>query len=1077
MKKLIVLMFSMILLIGSITALEFDNVKDYDPITKTVTIKNAFGLGEDIAEVQLKSNLKVLVPRGYNKVAEFEIRAKEDYTTILKELEFYNRNEGDQKFIRSYDYRYKTINQVLVDDYNISCSESIAKNGSIIRDCSKVKIGDHYEDKEEWLLAPANVLKNDVITIGIFTDVKEGDKVEWIPNIMGVRVEEWADWEESISVGLVSYYNMEQAGSILTDVVRGIHNGTLVSSPTWVGGKIGNGLNFVSASSQYVRILDHNDLDFGTDRLTIAYWINYTTVAGTSIDKGYTGSNLAYRSGNMDAVAEKFGTFDGGWHTINYNTYTVDTWHFIVTRWNGTQISTWKDGTQVGQVDFSGAIPNGNWNLTLGTYIPNNKVPKEFLNGIMDELGFWNRSLSDGEITTLYAGGDGMSYGVGGMGGVVTSTLLAPVNSFNTTLTTIDFSSNSTSTVSNLTNVTLYIWNSNNSEYLTNLTSISGLNNITNWSITSIPEGSYIWNALAKDEDSAEDWGTNRTFLIDTTKPAVNITYPINGSSFITFTPPYNLTLNFTSSDDNLGSCWYNNLTANITITCGVNTSINLGGGYNTIIYYANDTLGNENSNSTTVFINTVIVNATYNDPILEGENQTITLNITATDLNQLNGTLIYNGTSYNTTASFNSTVGGLHSVIVPPNVTETVTIYNFYWSYSLNNVSYNSSIYNQTINLINITVASTCPIGLDSSMYWDFKLEENLTAVTGDINYNFKVGNVNSSFKNVFGSLSNVSGFYLCINTTVNSNYSLGYGEIQYERTGFADRRFYTFTTQILTNVTVNNTLYFLINSDATSFLFDFKNTALTPYINKYSSLLRWFPNLNQYIVVEMAKTDDKGATIMRVKVEDVDYRVGLYHPNGTIIKLLSPVRFACLSAPCSYSTLVEENPNDYTSYFGVETSIVYNTTSEIWTYTWNDPSQNTENMSFKVTRDRGDQTFTICDTSASGFTGVLTCDSTGYTGTLRAVAYRTASPVTPIAQKIINTGSTAFSGSLGLFISFIIFLALALIGVYSPVISIILGIVGLIPAYIFGSISLPVFIAIGVIGGITIHFMKRTG
>ena len=94
-----------------------------------------------------------------------------------------------------------------------------------------------------------------------------------------------------------------------------------------------------------------------------------------------------------------------------------------------------------------------------------------------------------------------------------------------------------------------------------------------------------------------------------------------------------------------------------------------------------------------------------------------------------------------------------------------------------------------------------------------------------------------------------------------------------------------------------------------------------------------------------------------MRLKIEDVDYRVGLYQQNGSLIKLLAPVRFACLSSPCSYSTLVEEIPQDYTSFFGVETNINYNETSSIWTYVWNDPSQKTESMSFKVERERGDQ------------------------------------------------------------------------------------------------------------------------
>ena len=224
------------------------------------------------------------------------------------------------------------------------------------------------------------------------------------------------------------------------------------------------------------------------------------------------------------------------------------------------------------------------------------------------------------------------------------------------------------------------------------------------------------------------------------------------------------------------------------------------------------------------------------------------------------------------------------------------------------------------------------------------------------------------------------------------------------------------------------------------------------------------------------MAKTDDKGETIMRVEVEDVDYRVGLYHQDGTLIKLLNPVRFACLSSPCSYAVYIEDTETDYTSFFDVEGSIEYNTTSKIVTFIWNDPTQNTDSMRLTVERDRGDSAYTICDTSASGFTGVLTCDTTGFTGTLVAKAYRTASPEIPIFNKIINTESTPFRGAVGLLISMILFIILVLIGSYSPIVSIILGVVALLPAYVLGSINFAVLVGIAVLGGIVIHFAKRT-
>ena len=304
-----------------------------------------------------------------------------------------------------------------------------------------------------------------------------------------------------------------------------------------------------------------------------------------------------------------------------------------------------------------------------------------------------------------------------------------------------------------------------------------------------------------------------------------------------------------------------------------------------------------------------------------------------------------------------------------------------------------------------------------------------------------------------------------------------MGRGEIQYSKSGFTDRRFYTFSVNRISNVTINNTLYSLINGDATSFLFNFEDSALNPYVGKYASLLRWYPDLDEYKVVEMAETDDKGETIMRVKVEDVDYRVGLYHQNGTLIKLLNAVRFACLTSPCTYSIPIGDTDTDFTSVFGVEGGITYNETSKIFTLVWNDPTQNTDQMRLLVTRERGDGAYIICDTSATGFTGILTCDSTGYTGSLKALGYRTASPEVPLFQLFINTITSPFKGDVGLFMSLIIFMIMVLIGVFSPVASVVLGLVALYPAYLLGSITLPVMIGIAVLGGIVIHFAKRTG
>ncbi len=57
MKKLFILMFVMVLLVGTVSALDFLPVKQYDEITQTITIVNTLGLGRDISTIKLNTPL------------------------------------------------------------------------------------------------------------------------------------------------------------------------------------------------------------------------------------------------------------------------------------------------------------------------------------------------------------------------------------------------------------------------------------------------------------------------------------------------------------------------------------------------------------------------------------------------------------------------------------------------------------------------------------------------------------------------------------------------------------------------------------------------------------------------------------------------------------------------------------------------------------------------------------------------------------------------------------------------------------------------------------------------------------
>jgi len=184
---------------SSVSALEFDNVKAYDSVTREVTITNAFGLGDEIGKARLNTPLNVKVGAGYQKVAEFDLWAYEDYNNALKQFSFEDMKQGRKKINRDYDLKYLTHEKIEVDDYELDCFNSTTINGTKTSYCNKIITGSHTEIKEVWKkITPADLKKNDRLTVGVFTDVKNGDYVDWIPTIYGVEVKEWATWEYSV---------------------------------------------------------------------------------------------------------------------------------------------------------------------------------------------------------------------------------------------------------------------------------------------------------------------------------------------------------------------------------------------------------------------------------------------------------------------------------------------------------------------------------------------------------------------------------------------------------------------------------------------------------------------------------------------------------------------------------------------------------------------------------------------------------------------------------------------------------------------------------------------------------------
>jgi len=442
---------------------------------------------------------------------------------------------------------------------------------------------------------------------------------------------------------------------------------------------------------------------------------------------------------------------------------------------------------------------------------------------------------------------------------------------------------------------------------------------------------------------------------------------------------------------------------------------------------------------------------------------------------------LIYNGTEkeVNYTAIDEDSYNLFSSFYVPA-VDSDIEV-SWYWSIYYDTdggiITQNLTERTQLIRKIPYISVSTTPCGAGffTSINYSFEDSENKTNLTADVDYNFKFGLGNLTSYVVNGEESNISNLYVCINKSI-GDYKLGYGEIQYSKAGYSARRYYMFEGQELSNsTTAKHILYLIPSSVATSFIIEVKNTYLNPYTNKLVALLRWYPEDDEYKVVEMGKTDENGQTVMKVHAEDVDYRVGVYNLNGSLIKLADPVRMTCLVTPCTYSLKILHTTTDYFYEYGIESNLSFDETNNRFVFIWNDPSQTTTRMRLYVVKETGYQSITICNETAEGYVGVLTCNIENNTGIIRARAFKDLNPEIIFAE-IVKEIRTSIESNIGLFAGFVLSLAAALIGLFSPIASIIMLFVGLIPSVIFGTITLEMFFGIGALGGIIIHFIKKS-
>ena len=1058
---MVLFIFFMIFLIGSVSAFEFDNFKNYDEETKTITIRNGLTFGTKISEIELKTPLNYLVPRGYQKIAEFEVRAFTDYNNAFKELELFDKKKGMNKFVRNYDFKVLSYENIIVDDYKEDCNLPKTKDGF----CQWIVSGNHVETKEKWIkLTLADFNKTDNFTIGIFTEVKKGDNVEWVPNFFGVRINEWATWTESLEVGLINYYRFEETSGVVVDFMEN-NDGTNDGSTRGVIGKIDDAFSYDGINDNVIATSGIA----GDTSVSVSVWFNLsgTSNRGVVTLNSNGGSSASGFAVSQDSSNKILCVLEGvGWCSgttaVSYNV-----WHHLVMTRSGNDYKVYLDGS--GTPISSGTIGGGTFSNTNIIGARSETGLTQFFDGGIDEVGIWSRVLNSTEISDLYNGDSGIS-----PPGNVNIILNSPVDTYNSSTPTISFNGSVVSP-GGITNVSLII-NDTNIE-----TNSTGLNDTDYLFTYTLIEGTHTWTYEACNNNGCLNV-TARNLTIDTTFPELNITLPLNGTTNTdnyTTSPTVSISLNWTVSDTNLDSCWYYNTTANVSITCGNNATITLPYGGYTFIVYANDSAGNENSlNVTSTWGYKLLQNSiTYNVNAYELSNEEFKINVSSTGEQTVASNIVYNGTSYLANKAGDN---------ILMEFSRTIPLYtagnnSFYWSFGYGSEIINSSTYFQNVSETNL---ANCTSG---TKYFNLLLKDEKTMELLNSSDNISIETVflyyinDISVNKTFVSSFSQNTVSFCLDPPI-ENVKV-FGEISYDDDLHVKERHFILFENFTNSTTTNISMYDLATSESTSFLV-FTETEGAPYPDVYMKLKRQYLNLNDFVVVEMAKADSFGQTVLHFVTEDEIYKIDFYDEDGNLVLTTEPFQAVCIDNVCSMSFKVDLEGGIIPPFQGISPdgnlvftlSLVGNDTAVLLNYVSTNGSAYNLQMKtagFSIVND----TVIVCtETQTNTISGSMSCNISSYPFTTYVTELWVNDVLNDIQYSSVTNDAWKDFGNEGIIYTILIIMALTLLLIYTPELCVLGSIAGVLISAKFGFIPMTYVSGMYlVVAGIIIIFKMR--
>jgi regulation of enolase protein 1 (concanavalin A-like superfamily) len=216
-----------------------------------------------------------------------------------------------------------------------------------------------------------------------------------------------ADIQTLANTGVAYLKFNESSGNTAADSTGDGWTGTLVNSPTWAAGKLGNAVS-LNGSSQYVTL--PTGVVNGQTTCTLASWVYLNSVSNWAriFDFGSgTGTYmfLTPKNGNNGKIRFAITTSSGAGEQQIDGAATLGTggWHHVAVVLNGSTGTLYVDGAQVGQNTGMTLTPSS-LGATAQNYIGKSQWNDPYLSGIVDDFHIYSSALTAGQIASLYGG-------------------------------------------------------------------------------------------------------------------------------------------------------------------------------------------------------------------------------------------------------------------------------------------------------------------------------------------------------------------------------------------------------------------------------------------------------------------------------------------------------------------------------------------------------------------------------------------------------------------------------------------------------------------------------------------------